>query len=82
MGEWMMDGYMDKGIDDFKDGSSGNDDCKNLYEEDKNQAKPLKINHMTISWLNTCIILSFFFFLFYSWIIEHQPFGKDTSQKV
>lgn len=58
-----MDGWLDKRTDEFKNGSSGNDDWENLHEEGKNQAKLLKVNHMTISWFHTCIILSFFFFL-------------------
>lgn len=44
---------MDKGTDEFKNGSSGNNDWENLLGEDVNKAKLLKIKYMTISWLNT-----------------------------
>ena len=56
----LMNGWIDKGMDGFKNRSSGNDDWENLHEEEENQAKLLKVNHMTISWLCACIILSFF----------------------
>lgn len=56
MDEWInerMDGRIDKGMDEFKNGSSGNNDWENLHGEDMNKAKLLKIKYMTISWLNT-----------------------------
>lgn len=70
----LMNGWIDKGMDGFKNRSSGNDDWENLHEEDENQAKLLKVNHMTISWLCACTILSFSYF--YRLITWYQPFQK------
>lgn len=49
----------------FKNGSSGNENYENFHDEDEDQAKLLKINHMISLWLNTCIILSFFIFSYF-----------------
>lgn len=40
---------MDKGVDEFKNGSFGNIVWENLHGENENEAKLIKINHMVIS---------------------------------